>query len=153
MSLVGKVAPGFELFNQARTAVSLASLRGQKVVLAFYPAAFTGVCEKEMCSFRDHMGKLNAANAVVLGISVDSPFANAAFAKQTGATFSLLSDLDASVVKAYGVAIENFAGVTGYTASNRAVFVVGPEGEITWEWIAPNPGHEPDYAAVLAAVA
>lgn len=153
MSLVGQPAPAFTLTNHERKAVSLESLRGKKVIVAFYPAAFTGVCEKELCAFRDRMGSLNEANAVVLGVSTDGPFANAAFAKHTGANFALLSDLGGAVARAYGVAIDDFAGVPGYTASNRAVFVVGVDGNVTWEWIAPNPGHEPDYDAVKAAVA
>ena len=152
MSLIGHAAPPFTLTSHERKAVSLADLRGKKVILAFYPAAFTGVCEKELCSFRDQLTTLNAANAVVLGVSTDGIFANGAFAKQTGVTYPLLSDLGGAVSKAYGGVLENFAGVPGYTASKRAVYVVGPDGNVTYEWVGANPGIEPDYTAVLAAV-
>ena len=79
MLQTGDQAPDFTLPNHKREKVSLASLRGKTVVLAFFPAAFTGVCEKEMCSFRDSLAALNDLNAEVLGVSVDAPFSNAAF--------------------------------------------------------------------------
>jgi glutaredoxin-dependent peroxiredoxin len=152
MTLLNQPAPDFTLFSHKREKVTLSSFKGKKVIVAFYPAAFTGVCEKELCTFRDSIADLNAANAVVLGVSVDAPFANAAFATKTGAEFPLLSDYSRSTVKAYGVALDNFAGMEGYTASNRAVFIVDTNGTIRYEWIGANPGVEPDYAAVKAAV-
>ena len=124
MSLLGKSAPDFTLPNTARVAITLSELRGKKVVLAFYPAAFTGVCEKEMCVFRDRLSSLNDLNATVLGISVDSPFSNGAFATRNELNFDLLSDYTRSTVQAYGVSLNDFAGMTGYTASKRAVFIV-----------------------------
>ncbi len=152
MSLLGTTAPDFALPNHKREVVSLSSLRGKKVILAFYPAAFTGVCQKEVCAFRDALADLNNANATVLGISVDAPFANAAFAEKNALNFALLSDYNRAAVEAYGVAHNDFAGMPGYTAAKRSVFVVNEEGQVTYEWIAPNPGVEPDYEAVSAAV-
>jgi len=153
MSLIGNAAPNFNLFDTARDQVSLEGLRGKKVVLAFFPAAFTGVCEKELCTFESGLSGFEALNAVVLGISVDAPFSNAAFAAKTGASFPLLSDYDRSTVEAYGVALNDFAGMPGYTASQRAVFVVSEDGTVSYEWIAPNPGVEPNYDEVRAALA
>ena len=153
MSLVGHPAPNFTLFDNARQPVSLESFRGSKVVIAFFPAAFTGVCEKELCTFRDSLAELNGLNAKVLGISVDAPFANAAFAAKNGLNFPILSDYARAAVGAYGVVHENFAGMPGYTAAKRSVFVVDEKGNVTYEWVAPNPGVEPDYAAVKAALA
>ncbi len=153
MSLVGQAAPDFNLLDTAREATQLSALQGGKVVLAFFPAAFTGVCSKEVCAFRDSLASFNALNATVLGISVDGPFSNAAFATQNDLNFKVLSDYTRSTVRAYDIALENFAGMEGYVASNRAVFVVDETGTITYEWIAPNPGVEPDYDAVKAAVA
>nr|WP_293272022.1 peroxiredoxin [Nannocystis sp.] len=86
MPQIGDKAPDFDLPNHKRERVSLASLRGKTVVLAFFPAAFTGVCEKELCSFRDSLAALNDLNATVLGISVDAPFSNAAFAERNQLT-------------------------------------------------------------------
>jgi glutaredoxin-dependent peroxiredoxin len=152
MSLVGKSAPDFTLPNTSREAISLSALRGKKVVLAFFPAAFTGVCKKELCTFQESLAELNDANATVLAISVDSPFSNGVFAGQNGVSFDVLSDYSRSAVAAYGIELHDFAGMAGYTASKRAVFVVNEEGNVTYEWVGPNPGVEPDYAAVKAAL-
>ena len=145
-------APDFSLFDTDRNAVSLEGLRGQQVVLAFFPAAFTGVCKKELCTFQGALSGFSALNAVVLGVSVDAPFANAAFRSANQITFPILSDYTREVVEAYGVALHDFAGMPGYTASQRAVFVVDAAGVISYAWVAPNPGVEPDYDAVKAAL-
>ena len=152
MSLLGKTAPDFTLPDTARNAVTLSELRGRQVVLAFFPAAFTGVCEKELCAFRDSLAELNDANATVLAISVDAPFSNAAFARQNGVTYPVLSDYSRATVEAYGIALHDFVGMKGYTAAKRAVFVVDTDGTVKYEWVGPNPGVEPDYAAVKAAL-
>lgn len=153
MSLVGHVAPSFTLLSHDRQKVSLSDFAGKQVVIAFYPAAFTGVCEKEVCAFRDALADLNNLNAVVLGVSVDAPFSNAAFAAKNQLNFPLLSDYAREAVNAYGVAHNDFAGMPGYVAAKRSVFVVGADGKISYEWVAPNPGVEPDYAAVKAVLA
>jgi peroxiredoxin len=153
MIAIGTKAPDFNLFNQKRERVSLDAQRGKKVVVAFFPAAFTSVCEKELCTFRDSLAALTDVGATVLAISVDAPFANAAFASKNGLNFDVLSDYTRDATRAYGVAIDNFAGMPGYTASNRAVFVVNAEGVITYSWVGPNPGVEPDYEEVKRAVA
>lgn len=149
---VGTKAPELALLKNKSDRVSLAEQRGKKVVLAFFPAAFTGVCEKELCTFRDSLTELNDLDAVVLGVSVDGPFANLAFAEKNKLTFPVLSDYLREAVKAYDVALENFAGMPGYTASKRAVYVIDREGVIRYAWEGPNPGVEPDYEAVKAAV-
>lgn len=154
MSLeVGQPAPSFSLLDHARQLVTLDGQRGKTVVLAFYPAAFTGVCEKELCTFRDSLAALNSLNASVFGVSVDAPFANKAFAERNGLNFSLLSDYQREATRAYGVAHDDFAGMPGYTAAKRSVFVIDPNGTLRYAWIAPNPGVEPNYDEVKAAVA
>lgn len=152
MPNVNDIAPDFTLVDTTKTPHTLSSYRGKKVVLAFYPGAFTGVCTKEMCTIQDSLAQLNDANAVVLGISGDTPFANGGFAKANGLTMTLLSDYTGKVVADYGLTLENFAGLPGLTRSHRAVFVLDETGKITYKWQGPNPGVEPDYAAVLAAV-
>jgi len=153
MLQTGDKAPDFTLPNHKRERVALADLRGKTVVLAFFPAAFTGVCEKEMCSFRDSLAALNDLNATVFGVSVDAPFSNGAFAERNQLNFALLSDYNREAVRAYGVAHDDFAGLTGYTAAKRSVFIIDPNGNITYAWIAPNPGVEPNYDEVQKAVA
>ena len=153
MSLVGSPAPATNLWGPDRKLFDLPSLRGSRAVLAFFPGAFTGVCEREMCTLRDSMADFNTLNAKVIGISVDSPFANAGFAAKNGLQFPLYSDYSRETVTAWGVAWPNFAGMPGYVASNRAVFILDEEGIVRWQWIGENPGQEPDYAAIKAALA
>jgi peroxiredoxin len=145
-------APDFTLLNAGREEVTLSAHRGKKVILAFFPAAFTDVCKKELCTFRDSLEQLNNANATIFGISVDAPFSNGAFASQNGVEFPILSDYTREAVRAYGVALDDFAGMPGYTAAQRAVFIVNEEGAISYKWIADNPGQEPDYTAVIGAL-
>ncbi|HUL43041.1 MAG TPA: peroxiredoxin [Bacteroidota bacterium] len=149
----GDKAPQFSLIDTERKERSLAEFFGKKTVLAFYPGAFTGVCTKEMCAFRDSLSQLNTLSAQVVGISVDSPFSNKAFAAANNLTFPLLSDYTRVVSKTYGGIHEDFAGLKGYTASKRAVFVLDKSGVVTYVWISDNPGVEPPYDEVRKAVA
>ena len=149
---VGSSAPQFEAFNHKREKMNLADFAGKKVVLAFFPAAFTGVCEKELCTFRDSLAKFNDMNAVILGVSVDAPFANAAFADKNQINFPILSDYERKMVEAYGVAHHDFAGMPGYTAAKRSVFVIDGGGNVRYAWVAPEPKFEPNYDEVRAAV-
>ena len=149
---VGDNAPDFELLDTERNTVTGREHKGQKVVLAFFPAAFTGVCTKEMCTFSDMLTELNKINAIVIGISADSPFSNGAFAKQNGINFPLLSDYERNTIKSYGVGLEDFAGMQGYTAAQRSVFIVNEEGNVSWKWIADNPGLEPDYESIMSEI-
>ena len=149
---VGQAAPEFSLYDADRNRQSLSDLKGKNVVLAFYPGAFTGVCTTEMCALRDQMDQFNSLNAQVLGISVDPPFSQKAWADANGLNFPLLSDYTHQVVNLYDVALENLAGMEGYTAANRAVFVVDKDGVVRYKWIAPSPVNEPDYDEIRGAL-
>ena len=148
MPSLGEMAPDFTLTAQDKSSVTLSEMRGGRVILAFYPAAFTGVCTKEMCTFSDGMTSLNSSGASVLGISVDSPFSNAAFAEANGILFPLLSDVHREAVEAYGVSLGDFV-IPGYTVAQRSLFVIEADGSIGYAWVAENPGMEPDYDAVM----
>ena len=152
MTLLNQTAPDFTLINTEKEQVKLADHRGKKIVLAFYPAAFSGICDQEMCIFEERLDQLNNAQALVFGISPDSPFANAKFAEVNNISFPLLSDLHLRAARDYGVEFENFAFIDGYTACNRAVFILGEDGSIVYEWVAEHPGIEPDYDEVMAAL-
>ena len=116
-------------------------LKEKTVVLAFYPGAFTGVCDTEMCKLKEDMEAFNEMDTTVLGISVDSPWANAAFAEKYDLNFELLSDLDRSATKDYDFLFEGLGGIEGYTCANRGVVIVDSEGTIKYRWVAePNPG-------------
>ena len=147
---IGDTAPAFTLKTTDKSDVSLADYSGQTVILAFYPGAFTGVCDKEMCAFQDNMSKLNESNSVVLGISVDSPWANAEFAQKYNLEFPLLSDLDRDVVKAYDATFVGLGGIDGYLSANRVVIVIDGNGIVKHRWVAENPGVEPDYDAIVS---
>ena len=91
------IAPNFTLKNTNKEDVSLSDYNERAVVLAFYPGAFTGVCDTEMCTFQDNLKSFNDLDATVLGISVDSPWANGGFANKYNLEFDLLSVIDRSV--------------------------------------------------------
>ena len=148
MVSVGDMAPDFTLTAQDKSKVTLSDLRGEKVILAFYPAAFTGVCTTEICTFSDGIASLNDNGVKVFGISVDAPFSNGAFAEKNGIAFPLLSDVHREAVNAYGVALGDFV-IPGYTVSQRSVFVVEEDGTIGYAWVAENPGIQPDYDEVM----
>ena len=149
MVSVGEMAPDFTLTAQDKSKVTLSELRGERVILAFYPAAFTGVCTTEMCTFSDGMASLSDSGTKVFGISVDAPFSNGAFAEKNGISFPLLSDVHRDAVNAYGVALGDFV-IAGYTVAQRSVFVVEADGTIGYAWVAENPGIQPDYDEVVA---
>ena len=152
MSNINETAPDFNLKNTEKSDIALSSYRGKTVVLAFYPGAFTGVCDTEMCSLRDSMESFNDFNAIVLGISVDSPWANAEFAKKYEIKFELLSDYNRDVSKAYDMIFNGLGGLEGYECSNRGVIVIDGEGLIKYKWIAENPGVEPNYSEIIEKV-
>jgi peroxiredoxin len=147
---VGSRAPDFTLMDQDRQPVSLHDLRGAPVVLAFFPAAFSSVCTKELCTFRDALAALNAARARVLGISVDTFFALKAFQEQQRLNFPLLSDFNKAVIREYGVFNDDMIGLKGI--SKRAVFVLDRDGVVRYREVLEDARNEPDYARALAAV-
>jgi peroxiredoxin len=147
---VGTHAPHVTLFDTERKAVTFPE-HGHVTVLAFFPAAFTSVCTKELCAFRDSIADYQKLQATVYGISVDSPFALAEFKKQQNLSFPLLADHKYEAIKAYGVVFENLANV-GFTAARRSVFVVDPHGHVAWEWVSNQPQEEPAYEDVKKAV-
>ena len=150
---VGQKAPDFTLVDTTKKPTTLSQFLGKKVVILFYPGAFTGVCEKELCTFRDSLTDYNSLNAQVIGISVDSPFANKGFADKNGIVFPLLSDYSRYVSAQYCGLVNNFAGLVGLSAANRSVFVVNEKGEVTYVWISEVPGVEPPYEEVKKAIA
>ena len=96
------------------------------------------------------MAKLNDASATVIGISVDSPWANKEFASKYNLEFELLSDLDREVVEAYDAKFVGLGGLEGYVSANRVVVVIDRDGLVQHRWVAENPGVEPDYEAIVA---
>jgi peroxiredoxin len=151
---VGSKAPDFTLKTKTSDGlkdVKLSDSFGRKqTVLLFFPAAFTGICTQEMCDISAGLGQYAALDAEVYGISVDNPFAQEAWAKQSGIKVPLLSDLNKTVIKAYGVVFPNLLGM--YETSARAAFVVGEDGVIKYSEETATPKDLPDFAAVQAAL-
>lgn len=150
---VGEAAPAFtgSVVGEGIEPFDVADHLGvDPVVLAFFPGAFTSVCTAEMRSFEDRLAEF-PAEAELFGVAVDSPFALAEFRDQQGLSFELVSDFHREGIAAYGVetAFEEI-GLAGIAA--RAMFVVDPDGVVTYRWVGEDPGREPDYEAVLAAV-
>lgn len=141
-------APNFTLYDMDRKPRSLAEFKGRNVVLAFYPGAFTSVCKKEMCTLRDSLAGLEGLDAQVLGVSVNDPFSNKAFHEMNMLNFPLLCDYSREAVDLYGIAIPDFAGLRGYTAAKRSVFIVDKKGVVRHRWVSENPGVEPDYEEI-----
>src|ERR1051326_4661803 len=144
---VGSRAPDFTLVSHERQPVTLSQQRGHPVVLAFFPAAFSSVCEKELCTFRDSLARLNRANAQVYGISVDTFFTLKAFHDQQQLALPLLSDFNKQVIRAYGVFNEDMIGLKGI--ARRAVFVIEGAGTIRHREVLDDARNEPDYERVF----
>jgi len=145
---VGQKAPEFTLPDTELKPRRLRDFLDKKVVLAFYPGAFTSVCTKEMCTFRDSIAKLNDLKAQVVGISVNDPFSNKAFAERNMLNFPLLSDYTREVIGLYGVAAKDFAGLRGYTAAKRSIFIVDRERTVRYVWISEDPRAEPNHEEI-----
>jgi peroxiredoxin len=145
---VGDKAPDFTLLDTDLKPRRLKDFLDKKVVLAFYPGAFTSVCTREMCTLRYSMAKLNALNAQVVGISVNDPWSNRGFAELNGLQFPLLSDYNREVVRIYGVAALDFAGLKGYTVAKRSIFILDRKGIVRYIWISEDPRKEPNYEEI-----
>ena len=148
---VGSTAPDFTLTNQDRQPVALSAQKGKPVVLAFFPAAFSSVCAKELCTFRDSIAQLGKADAQVYGISVDTFFTLKAFHDHEKLSFPLLSDFNKQVIRDYGVFNEDMIGLKGI--AKRAVFVIDKNGVVRHREVLEDARNEPDYAKVFSALA
>ncbi|XES77369.1 MAG: peroxiredoxin [Candidatus Bathyarchaeia archaeon] len=152
---VGEKAPDFTLPDTDMKPRSLSEFKGQKVVLAFFVSAFTSVCTKEMCTFRDSMARLIDLKAQVLGISVNDPFSNKGFAEKNLLAFPILSDYNRATIQAYNLQMPDFAGLKGYVAAKRSIFVLDREGIVRYKWTTEDPTVEPNYdeiAQILAKI-
>jgi peroxiredoxin Q/BCP len=147
MPSVGQVAPGFTLPSQDGSQISLASFRGKWVVLYFYPRDMTSGCTIEAHNFQRDAAKFDAANAVILGVSVDTPESHKQFCTKEGLTFRLLADPAHNVVEAYG-SLGSFMGIK---IASRNTFLIDPEGKIAKVWTKVEVQHHS--AEVLAAIA
>lgn len=148
---VGDKAPEFALYSSEKELIRLQDLRGKHVVLLFYPLAFTSTCTKELCSTRDDMEIYNELDAVVLGISIDTPQSLARYKADNQFNFLLLSDFNKQVIRAYDVVYEEWSlGMRG--VGKRAVFLVDPEGFIRYMEVLENASLMPDLQGLQSAL-
>ncbi|WP_299426709.1 redoxin domain-containing protein [uncultured Meiothermus sp.] len=147
---VGDFLPDVTVYTTDAEARPLPQLvQGKPLVLLFFPAAHTRVCEKELCTFRNSLAAYNDLGAEVYGLSVDTPWTLGAYAKTLGLSFSLVSDYNKEATRAFGLEI-SLRGLPGF--SQRAAYVVDASGRIVWVWIAEVPAQEPPYEEVATAV-
>ncbi|PWS26861.1 peroxiredoxin [Pedobacter yonginense] len=148
---VGDQAPDFKLYSSDLTEVSLAAFKGKKVIIHFFPMAFTGVCTEQLCTMRDNFSYYEGIDAQVLGVSVDSPFSLAKFKEEQKYQFPLLSDFNKEVSKAYGAFYDEFLfGLKG--VSKRGAFVVDEEGKIIYAEVLEDARDLPDFKAINEAL-
>jgi peroxiredoxin len=146
---VGDKAPDFTLTDTEMQPRSLKEFSGKKVVLAFFVGAFTSICTKEVCEFRDSMAQLVDLDAQVIGISVNDPFSNKAFKDKNRLMFPILSDYRREAIRTYGLESFNFAGLEGYTVAKRSIFILDQTGMVRCVWVSEDPSIEPNYQEIL----
>ena len=146
---IGEKAPDFNLIDTELNWRSLNDFlgKGRPVVILFFPGAFTSVCTKELCTFRDRMAELEKANAEVVAISVDSPFSLKEFKNKYNLNFTLLSDFNKEAIEKYDVVLEDLLGLK--KLAKRAVFILDNQGVIRYKWVSDDPRVEPDYEEVI----
>jgi peroxiredoxin len=149
---LGQQAPNFTLRETEKNEVSLSQFAGKKVVLVFFPLAFTGVCTTELCSLRDSIATYNQLNAEVIGISVDSLFTLDKFKKEQSLNFTLLSDFNKEVSTAYGCLYENFV-LDMKGVSKRSAFVIDAQGAVQYAEVLQSAGDLPNFEAIQACLA
>jgi peroxiredoxin len=144
---IGQIAPEFTLFDSEKKQVILSGLKGQNVLLLFFPLAFTSTCTKELCSVRDNIAWYNNVNAKVLGISVDSLHTLARFKEEQKLNFTLLSDFNKDVSAAYGSLYETF-GYNMKGVSKRSAFVIDQKGIIRYAEVLENASEIPHFETI-----
>ena len=149
---VGTQAPGFTLVSDEKKEVSLSDFSGRKVVLLFFPFAFTGVCTEELCTTRDNIALYDGVNAQVLGISIDSPFTLARFKEDLNLNFTLLSDFNKEVSAAYDSLYDVFPAFGLKGVAKRSVIVIDESNTIIHRQVCASPGDMPDFEAVKNAL-
>ena len=148
---VGATAPDFTLPSQDRAPVTLGEeLKKGPVVLAFFPAAFSSTCTKEMCTFRDSTNDLSRLSANIIGVSTDTFFALKAWADAQHFAFPLLSDYNKTVIGQYDVVNPDMIGLKNI--AKRAVFVIDRGGIIRYREVLDDARNEPDYEKLRVAL-
>lgn len=142
---IGDKAPNFELADTEMKMRTLDEFKGKKIVLSFFVAASSPVCETELCTFRNSWDEISKTGAEIIAISNDGPFANKEFAAKHNLNFPVLSDYKSETIKEYDVLMKDLLHLKDYNAAKRAVFVINEDGTIGYKWISDDPLKEPNY--------
>jgi peroxiredoxin len=143
---VGERAPDFTLPSTSGEKVTLSALRGKPVLLAFFPLAFSGTCTAELCEMRDDDAQFVERGVTVLPISVDHTYSLKEYKAKHGLKVDMVSDFRRDVSRLYGVLLEE------RYYSNRAYFLLDPDGVIRWQHVEENPSHRRSDSEILAAI-
>ncbi|MEJ2260894.1 MAG: redoxin domain-containing protein [Nitrosopumilaceae archaeon] len=146
------MAPNFELPDTELKMRTLDEFKGKKIVMSFFVAASSPVCENELCTFRDSWDELSNLNAQVIAISNDGPFANKAFAEKHNFKFPLLGDYNSKTIRDYDVLMKDLLHIKDYNAAKRSVFVIMEDGKIGYKWVSDDPLKEPNYDEIKDAL-
>ena len=150
---IGQRVPDFSLPDADGGERKLSEFLGKgSVVFAFFPFAFSGVCDTEMCAFRDDMNRFVGLGSQVVGISVDSVYTLKVFRQTYSLQFPLLSDFNRKVSKAFDALHDVWVNYGYKGVSKRAVFVVDKKGILRYRWITDNPGEEPPYEEIRSVL-
>ena len=144
---IGQQAPDFTLYDSEKNKITLSDLKGQNVLLLFFPLAFTSTCTVELCSVRDNISFYNNVNAKVFGISVDSLQTLARFKQDQHLNFILLSDFNKEVSSMYGSLYQMF-GYNMKGVSKRSAFIIDSRGVVQYAEVLENAGAQPDFIAI-----
>ena len=148
---IGEKAPSFMLYADDATEITSDELLENKLLILFFPLAFSGVCTRQMCLVEDHLSEFKALQTTVIGISVDSLFVLRQFKKENGLTFQLLSDFNKTVSRSFDVLYETFEyqmkGV-----SKRASFIIDKQGVIRFSEILLNPHQIPSINNIISCL-
>ena len=145
---IGKPAPDFNLYDSDKNLVTLSELKGQNVLLLFFPLAFTSVCTAELCGVRDNISLYDKANATVLGISVDSTYVLAKFKEEQHYNFRLLSDFNKEASAAYDSLDDIWGSMRMKGVSKRSAFVIDKGGSVRYAEILAHAGLVPDFGVI-----
>jgi len=149
MSLnIGDNAPNFELPDTDLKMRTLDEFKGKKIVLTFFVAASSPVCQNELCTLRDSWDELSKLNAQIIAISNDGPFANKAFAEKHKFNFPVLGDYNSKTIRNYDVLMKDLLHIKDYNAAKRSVFVIMEDGKVGYKWVSDDPLKEPNYQEI-----
>jgi len=148
---IGTRAPSFSLPSKPGEVIDFAAILGsEKVVLLFFPFAFSSVCTAEMCHLRDDWSKWSSLGVRIFGVSIDSPYTTEKFRQVEGIPFPILSDFNKEVCASYGVLLEQLNGLRG--VATRAAFVMDAQGVVRYAKVNASPREQVDFKAIEEAV-